>query len=126
MNPNMPKTGEQIFCIAIKNGKLEVTQVGTVLERSGVTLTTEEYWTSQGSRYSMGHFWPGGEPGFVFNLERWPHDSAWMNCTESGKLGALDRLKTEYVHRAIIAEQNLQSRARLLHDYASAAQDIQL
>lgn len=125
MNPNMPKTGEQIFCVKIIKGKLEVTQEGIVLDRDRYDLTSEEFTTTHGSRYNCKYFWPGGAPSF-FNLASREGDSTFMYCTEAGKLGALDRLKSDYVRACIRAEEELQSRARKLHEYASLAQGVEL
>jgi hypothetical protein len=125
MNPNMPKTGEQIFCVKIIKGKLEVTQEGTVCDRTRFDLTSEEFTTTHGSRYDCRLFWPGGAPSY-FNPEQWLSDSIFMYCTEAGKLGALDRLKSDYVRACIAAEEKLQSRARTLHEYAAAAKGVEL
>lgn len=125
MNPNMPQTGEQIFCVKIIRGQLQVTQEGTVCDRSRFDLTSEEFTTTHGSRYDCGLFWPGGAPSY-FNPELWLSDSIFMYCTEAGKLGALDRLKSAYVGACIAAEEELQSRARQLHEYAGLARRVEL
>jgi hypothetical protein len=126
MNPNMPKTGEQIYCVKIYAGKLEVTQEGTVRERNGFLLTENEFTTTHGSRYDCAHLFPGGEPSHMAMIETWPETSIWMYCTEAGKLGALDRLKSAYVGACIAAEEDLQSRARKLHGYAFLAERVEL
>ena len=126
MNPNMPKTGEQIFCVKIYAGKLEVTQEGTVRARAGFLLTENEFTTTHGSRYDCANLFPGGEPSHMAMIETWPETSIWMNCTEAGKLGALDRIRDKYVRACIAAEEELQSRARKLHEYAGLARRVEL
>lgn len=124
-NPVMPQIGEQIFCVKIIRGKLEVTQAGTVRNPDPYKLNPGEFVTSMGSRYSLEHFWPGGIASH-FNPARWPDTSVFMYCTENGKLGCVDHLKSVYVGGCIKAEETLQAEARALHQYASDAQQIQL
>lgn len=121
----MPHTGEQIFCVKIIRGKLEVTQEGTVKDPTYFRLEPDEFTTTQGSRYSLSRFWPGGQTNH-FNPARWPDGSLFIYCTEQGKLGAVDHLKSVYVRGCIKAEETLQAEARALHQYASDAQRIQL
>lgn len=125
MSPHMPQTGEQIFYVCIRQGQLEVSNAGTVVDRNRLLISNDEFATTLGSRHHMKYFWPGGEP-VGSNPERWPSDSLWIYTTSNGKLGAVARLKDDYIRACIKAEEALQERARALHEYASRAQQIKL
>ena len=117
MNPNMPATGEQIYCVKIIRGTVEITQAGTVRDRNGFQLTEDEFTTTHGSRYDCKYLFPG--QASFFWPARNPEDSLFMYCRSQDQQPTINHLKADYIQKCIAAETELQDKARILHAYAS-------
>jgi len=122
-HPNMPATGEQILCLSIREGALTVHNEGTVTDRERFSLTDDEFTTSHGSRYDCRRLHPMTDK-LVGYLERFTRDPVFIYCREQDKAAALAALKRAYVAECTQAEETLQERARLLHEFAADASKI--
>lgn len=116
LNPKMPSEGEPMLCLNLQRGLFTVEAIGTVMNRARFSLTSDEFTTTNGSRYDCKYVHPTDL--WLSALEQFPDSAIFLYCRASDRAEAEKALRAHYVNECNRAQEALQADARKLHEYA--------